>query len=168
MIWPHPACLPPDVLLSACELRRGRDSGPGGQHRNKVETAVTLHHRPTGVRARAAESRSPQRNREAALSRLRHALAVAVRSTEVPTEPSELWVSRCRGGRVVCSDSHEDFPALLAEALDTLAAEDWDGRGAAARLRCSATQLVRLLGRHAPALVAWNARRAERGLHPLR
>jgi len=69
----------PALLLRACVLRRGRTRGPGGQNRNKVETAVYLLHRPTGVAAAATERRSQAENLRVALFRLRLQLAVAVR-----------------------------------------------------------------------------------------
>ncbi|GAC1403202.1 MAG: peptide chain release factor-like protein [Ktedonobacteraceae bacterium] len=45
-------------------------SGPGGQHRNKVETGVRLHHRSSGITVTAVERRSQHANREAAYDRL--------------------------------------------------------------------------------------------------
>ena len=47
-----------------------RSSGPGGQHVNKVSTAVTLRHRPSGVSVTVQDSRSQARNRALALERL--------------------------------------------------------------------------------------------------
>ena len=72
----HPAALPDDDLLSICNETRTRRGGPGGQHRNKVETAVVLQHRPTGLNAEANERRSQADNRRVALQRLRLRLAI--------------------------------------------------------------------------------------------
>src|SRR4051812_33083495 len=107
---PHPAALPPDDLLRQCGMRRTRRSGPGGQHRNKVETAVILTHAPTGVQAEANERRSQAENLRMALFRLRVNVALEVRQPDA-SFPSPLWQSRCRGGRIVVSGEHDDFPA---------------------------------------------------------
>jgi protein subunit release factor B len=47
-----------------------RSSGPGGQNVNKVSTAVTLVHRPSGVSVTVQETRSQYRNRQLAVNRL--------------------------------------------------------------------------------------------------
>lgn len=125
-----------------------------------------MHHGPSGISRRATRSRSPEQNRREALRLLRLALAVDVRTER--TEPSDLWRSRARGGRISVSPRHADLPALLAEALDVLAAHDWDGAASAAELAVTTSQLVRLLALHPPALVRWNEERAARGLRPMR
>src|SRR6202161_763647 len=102
----HPAALDPELLAAECDFRATRRSGPGGQNRNKVETAVILTHRPTGIRAEASERRTQGEHRRAALGRLRIELALAIRrpidrADGGPFVPSVLWRSRCRGGRIV-------------------------------------------------------------------
>ncbi len=165
----HPATASIEQLLAECEVRRLRRSGPGGQHRNKVETAVSLHHLPTGVRAEASERRSQAQNQSVALFRLRVNLALEVRRTCGPDYvPSPLWRSRCGGGVLKLSAGHDDFPSLLAEALDVLAASDADPKRAAAVLGCTPSQLVRLLKLEPRALAFVNHWRHERRLHLLR
>lgn len=171
---PHPALAPSETLLADCESRRQRRSGPGGQHRNKVETAVVLTHRPSGVQGEASERRSQEENRKQALFRLRVNLALEVRTppagdlTEDDALPPEVWRARVRGGRLAISGLHEDFPAILATALDFLAAADWQPKPAADRLGVTASQLIKLLKVEGRALALANHRRAERSLHLLK
>jgi protein subunit release factor B len=52
------------------EEKFARSSGPGGQHVNKVSTAVTLRHVPTGVAVTVQDTRSQSMNRQLAWERL--------------------------------------------------------------------------------------------------
>lgn len=165
----HPAALPVEKLLADCDMRRTRRSGPGGQHRNKVETAVVILHRPTQLSAEASERRSQAENRQEAVFRLRVRLAVEVRvAVPKPFRPGALWSSRCRQGKVAVNPRHEDFPAVLAEALDVVADCGYDVKAAAECLACTSSQLTKLLQLEPRAMAAVNAARDELGLHKLK
>lgn len=161
----HPASFSDEQLLKECSERRTRRSGPGGQHRNKVETAVVLTHGPTGVEAEANERRSQSENRREALFRLRIRLALAIRTQRPPElHPSELWKSRCHNGRISINPKHEDFPAIIAEAIDTLVANDFEVPNTSATLGCTGSQLVKLLKDEPKAFELLNHERVLRGL----
>jgi len=72
---------PPPYATDERALARDTDvevftaGGPGGQHRNKTQNAVRLHHRPSGQIITATERRSLEANRRAAFERLVERLA---------------------------------------------------------------------------------------------
>ena len=62
------------VLKKQVVIETYRSRGPGGQRKNKVETAVRLTHLPSGIKVVATEHRSQSENRKLAFERLRERL----------------------------------------------------------------------------------------------
>jgi len=169
----HPAAWPVEQLIAGCDTQRTRRGGPGGQHRNKTETAIVVTHRDTGISGQASERRSQKDNREAAIFRLRLNLAVAVRcekdSADESSIPSDLWLGRVRGGKLSVSVNHADFPALVAEALDWIFAFEFDLSAAAkSKLGLSTSQLIKFLKQCPEAWLLVQQRRHDNGMPRLK
>ena len=166
----HPATLDDDALLAQVREVRRKAGGPGGQRRNKVATAVHWEHTPSGVTVDASERRSTEDNRKRALSRLRLALAVQHREPADPNwrAPSDFFARRTAGARLTLSATHRDVAPLIAEALDRLAARDFEVEPAATDLGLSTSRLIKLLKLHPPALVLLNRALADAGRNTYR
>jgi len=99
-----------DELLRECRVDRFRASGPGGQKRNKTESAIRLRHGPSGLSSVATESRSQHENRARAVRRLREKLALDLREpVDVNADPVAL---------------RPELAALLADGLPPKAARN--------------------------------------------
>lgn len=164
----HPGCVSDEVLRAQCVVERMRGSGPGGQHRNKVETGIRLRHQPTGLTAQATERRSQAENLKAALERLRWELVFSIRQDVFDeVSISELWRSRCQNGKLKVNPQHRDYPLLVAEALDVLANVGCDMKPAAERLDCTTSQLTRFFRDDPRVFAHVNAQRRKANLRIL-
>lgn len=162
----HPAELSEKDLIKDCLVRRQRRSGPGGQHRNKVETAIVITHAPSGLQGAASERRNQAENRKHALFRLRINLALYLRTKR--REPSELWKSRRSNLKITINPKHMDFPAVLAEALDVIVEQDLNVKRSAEILEISSSQLIKLIKADSLAWQHLNQLRSDAGQHPLK
>ena len=67
---PPPYALDEPRLEAETRVETFTAGGPGGQHRNKTQNGVRLHHAPSGLIVTATERRSLEANRRAAFERL--------------------------------------------------------------------------------------------------
>lgn len=162
------AALTDAALLAECDVDRYRASGPGGQHRNKVETAIRLRHRPSGIVVIAEERRSQAENHARALSRLRKALALRVRRAP-PAEgvPQPVQVCIQRDGRLRIGQRDGRYLPAVAAVLDILVSLKGNVGDSARRLAITTANLSAFLTADADLLVEANRIRADFGLRPL-
>jgi hypothetical protein len=158
---------PDERLLAECEVHLHRTGGPGGQHRNKVSSAVRLRHLPSGLVVTASERRSQHENKANALQRLREGLAVSVRA---PPPVEIVWPAsvQIRDGRLRVGEQNPALWHIVALVLDELAACDGQVQKAAARLGVSTSSLTRFLAEHPKAWTEANRIRQAAGLAALR
>jgi hypothetical protein len=136
------------ALLRECREERYKASGPGGQRRNKVETAVRLRHEPSGVVVQGENSRSLEENRRRAVRRLRLRIAVEVRAPfdlGAPELPAEFAAHAGPEGRLNVNERNRDYAIVVATVLDALAAAVGRFAAAAEALGVTTTQLRRFV-----------------------
>ena len=87
-----------EVLKRQVTIETYRSRGPGGQRKNKTETAVRIKHLPSGITVIATEYRSQSQNRELAFKRLRERLQKMNRPQKrrVPTSVPSSVIRRIR------------------------------------------------------------------------
>ena len=162
-----------DALIAQCDVDRYRASGPGGQHRNKTESAVRLRHRLTGVTAIGEDSRSQAENKVHAVRRLRAAIALSVREPVALDghAPSPRLAALVAGGTAPLGARTRltgDYWAAIAELLDLLVAGELEIAATAQRLGITTGALSKLVLHDDQVARVVNDLRRARGMRPLR
>lgn len=165
-------------LMKQCEMDTYKASGPGGQHRNKRESAVRLKHLPTGVIAQASEDRSQHKNRASALARLRTTIALKVRNNvdlDSYSPPLELLQILPRASTIRGSEcgsqigpNNSKFALGMRALLDLMYAVEGSVADAAKLLGLSTGALSRLILSDDSLRMAVNELRASKGMKPLK
>ncbi|XP_008459492.1 uncharacterized protein LOC103498609 isoform X2 [Cucumis melo] len=167
-----------EELMKQCEMGTFKASGPGGQHRNKRESAVRLKHIPTGIIAQAVEDRSQHKNRSSALARLRALLALKVRNPvdlEDYSPPPELLqilppkstVRPPECGPQIGPNNSKFLPGMQA-LLDLISTLDGSVSDTAKLLGLTTGALSRLILSDDALRMAVNDIRMSKGMKPLK
>ncbi|PZC48343.1 MAG: Protein chain release factor B [Chloroflexi bacterium] len=163
-----------EALQRQCRLETLRVSGPGGQNRNRRDTAVRLTHEPTGLIGQASEQRSQLRNREAALRRLRATIALGYRRPVVlegyaPAEALEaILPGRAGGGRTRIGKKHRDYWPGVQALLDLFVAVEGSVSETAKRTGLTTGALSRFVLSDPRLVRAVNGWREAHGMRSLR
>jgi hypothetical protein len=162
-----------DALIGQSEVDRYRASGPGGQHRNKTESAVRLRHKPSGVTAISEDSRSQAENKLHAVRRLRAAIALEVREPVALDgyAPSSRLAALVAGGTAPLGAKTRltgDYWAAIAELLDLLVAGALEIGTTAQRLGITTGAMSKLLLHDDHVARYVNDLRRSRQMRPLR
>jgi hypothetical protein len=158
-----------EVLLGQCEVDTYRASGPGGQKRNKTESAVRLRHKPSGLIVIAEESRSQPENKARALRRLRKAMAVKLRqAVETDGVPEAVQACIDKRGRLDVGRRDVRYLPAVAAVLDVFVACKGSVADTAHRLGLTTGNLSSFLTDDEEVYVEANRLRTSFGLRPLR
>ena len=162
-----------DALVAQSEVDRYRASGPGGQHRNKTESAVRLRHKPSGMTAIGEDSRSQAENKLHAVRRLRGAIALGLREPVALDgfAASPRLAALVAGGTAPLGAKTRltgAYWAAIAELLDLLVAGELEIAATAQRLGLTTGGLSKLLLHDDQVARVVNDLRRARGMRALR
>lgn len=158
-----------DALIAQCEVDRYRASGPGGQHRNKTESAVRLRHKLTGVSAIGEDSRSQAENKLHAVRRLRAALALEIREPAAGVSPRlAAFVAAGTAPLGAKTRLTGQYWAAIGELLDLVVTNQLEIGTTAQQLGITTGALSKLLLHDEQVGRALNDLRRAKGMRPLR
>ncbi len=169
------------ALLKNCRVDTYKSHGPGGQRKNKVETAIRLVHEPSGISAQGQQTRSQARNKTLALRNLRMHIACTCRLPQdlahlaIPDEIAECFQRSARPGsaghvklRLSLPSGNRCFWPVAAFVLDVFDAAEGQLSRASRALGISTANLAAFLRNHRHLLAAAQAIRKANGHTPLR
>jgi hypothetical protein len=146
-----------DELLKLCNIDFFKATGPGGQKRNKTESAVRLTLKNSSITATATDDRQQSVNRLHALRRLRQQIAFELREEPTPWDD-----------RLDMNPKNPEYALFLANLLDNLAKYDWQVSEVAQVYGISTGQLIKIFAKYDPLWQFVNQERQKKNYKPLR
>lgn len=124
--WVHFLYLTDQELMKQCVFDRFRARGPGGQKKNKTDSAVRIRHISLGLIGLSSESRSQHVNRIYALRRLRLKIALTLRNNDQDDQIElEKFVQQMKTTSFALNIRDPRYPIIVASLFDELNANDW-------------------------------------------
>lgn len=155
------------ALVAECDVQNYKASGPGGQHRNKVTSAVRLVHRASGLMTVGTESRSQHENKTRVIKRMRELIALSARAP-LPADFTWPETVHIQQGRLRVNEKNAAYFHVVGYVLDALT--QYEGRlaDAAAALGVTSSSLARFAGEHSKVWAELSRIRQQAGLPPLK
>ena len=104
------------------EFSAVRGSGPGGQNRNKVNSAVILKHKPSGIVVRCESERSQHQNKRIAMRMLEERLSSSEQCRAAEVEAAE---RRAQVGSGERGDKRRTIAVQRDEVVDHITGRRW-------------------------------------------
>jgi hypothetical protein len=146
-----------EEFIKRCHIDFYKASGPGGQKKNKTESAVRLTLRDSTITASASEERQQSVNRSRAISRLRMQVAFELRET------AKVWE-----GQWDMNQKNPKYPQFIACLIDHLVKHSWKVSDAATNLSISTGKLIKILAKNDTLWQLVNQSRIKAGHKPLK
>ena len=144
-------------FLKYCLIDFYKARGPGGQKKNKTESAVRLTLKESQISATAAEDRQQSVNRTKAVKRLKLQIAFEERL------PPEQW-----SGQLDMNPSNKNYPLFCAILIDHCVEQNWQISSVATHYGLSTGKLIKILATSDTLWQEVNRQRAKLGHKPLK
>ena len=146
-----------DALIKLCDIDFFKATGPGGQKKNKTESAVRLTLKNSAISTTASEDRQQSINRSRALQKMRLAIALEMRQEPQP------WT-----GQWDMNTKNSSYSLFAACLTDHLHSHNWQVSEAAKSLNLSTGKLIKIIAKNETFWQFLNSARQKNGYKPLK